>query len=84
MNWQPIETAPKSYSLILLCEVRHHIDEYESSITTGFWGEKHAGHFANDVMQWCDWNAGMDEDDVWAAATPTHWMPLPPPPSFGS
>ena len=65
-QWQPIETAPKDGSAILI----------------SFWrfakpgGERGAAiaHFVNGV--WVD-----DEDEGGQFHPPTHWQPLPTPPT---
>lgn len=85
MTWQPIETAPKDGSHILLLEYRN-AEDYQSSICIGFWGDYRAGYaFDNPAnYRWIDWGAGLlDEyggDEVWSTTTPTHWQPLPEPP----
>ena len=71
--WQPIETAPKDGTEVLV----------------GWYSEK--GHFENHVWQhkgWLwEWAVASYETDRWSdwecslAEEPTHWMPLPPPPS---
>jgi hypothetical protein len=67
-NWEPIETAPKDGSVILLCwPFGDHVDG--PHIETGSW-MKLSGYAAH----WCragKWTPGLD---------PTHWMPLPAPP----
>ncbi len=68
-GWQPIETAPKDGTPILLIISGRelHVDE-DTPCGIGrwkpdFWGENN----------WC-----MDSGDFWPGAT--HWMPLPTPP----
>lgn len=64
MRWQPIETAPKDGTSMLLCRW----DDNEQDvlpIVSGFWSR------LSEV-----WFAEMVGRNV----TPTHWMPLPPPP----
>ena len=80
MDWQPIETAPRDGETpnVLLCRFEHE-EDYSTSITVGFWSAIDA--FGGDPREgWCDWCAGMDEDDYWKEFHPTHWMPLPAPP----
>jgi len=82
-DWQLIETAPKTsedgHSPNILLLNWTHAEDYPASITVGFWG--HVDPYAlDDRMGWCDWCAGMDDDDVWEQFEPTHWQPLPAPP----
>lgn len=77
-QWQPIETAPKDGTHIMLSDgtsvtVGHWL--YQPGGTTeyrdldGRWiGQDDRDEFAG----WIDWMGGI---------TPTHWMPLPAPPS---
>lgn len=59
--WQPIETAPKNGTPLLLAN--------GVAITTGQWSPL--------SERWCD---------IWFMQNlkPTHWMPLPPPPTTTS
>lgn len=66
MEWQPIETAPKDGTAILA---------YAPDIGRGFYGVAQWAHsdpdFPQTVPGW-----------FWPfAIRPTHWMPLPPPPT---
>ncbi len=60
MNWQPIETAPKDGTQVLLWIGGHS----EPWAQTGFF----------EGGYWLDSYEGID------LSSPTHWMPLPPPP----
>ena len=70
MEWQPIETAPKDGTRILVSCV------YEVE------GQTHS-------YEWADWWGWDDEWEGWldfpsqipAPVPPTHWMPLPAPPT---
>jgi hypothetical protein len=68
--WQPIETAPKDGTAILLFSP----DARGLLPSIGLWS---AGEFPNGEI-YADWI------DCWADAVidaePTHWMHLPPPP----
>jgi hypothetical protein len=76
MNWQPIETAPKDGTEILLCRA---FDADGSAITGKAWGV---------FVQVAAWWKGEDGWIVYCSLvsdpalhfTPTHWMPLPPNP----
>ena len=66
-GWQPIETAPIDGTDILVC-VTYNLsdDEWETKI-------------------WVDWQVPSERwPGYWARIdipfSPTHWMPLPPPP----
>lgn len=78
--WQPIETAPKDGSFVML----HVPKGLESgAVTVGAYyncrGERNEdGRFAKG---WWDGWLGMDADIVSSWCEPTHWMPLPPPPA---
>ena len=67
-EWQPIETAPMDGTDILVCVTRNLPDDG--------W----------ETIQWVDWQTKRvrwptyrDRDDI--PFPPTHWMPLPEPPS---
>lgn len=62
-EWQPIETAPKDGTWVLLYHQYARISDW-------YWdGQK----WHNDVLDW-----GDDEPSL----APTHWQPLPDPPSL--
>lgn len=70
-GWQPIETAPKDGTVILLMQM--HRDYTDSTLDIGHFGFLEVSDYdRSDVYDWFT-NAGMEE--------PTHWMPLPAPPS---
>jgi hypothetical protein len=67
-EWQPIETAPKQIGCeILAIGVNDHSDQYY------------------DIVSWQghEWKTFDPETDQysWPVEPPTHWMPLPSPPS---
>ena len=78
--WQPIETAPKHGSCMLLFWPKY---SYETDgiyarplIAIGSWKYNHRierGYFS-DTGEWDDY--GLAEPQH----SPTHWMPLPEPP----
>lgn len=73
MNWQPIETAPKDGTEIIAMYM--HIDT--QIVHNAFWLEDEEG---KDTGWWSYDKSEVSRvqlDDYW---TPTHWMPLPPPP----
>ena len=65
-DWQPIETAPKDGRKMLLRFTGPFSDQMQDGVTVG------------------RWLRGWWLDAIWATSTahrsPTHWMPLPPPP----
>lgn len=68
--WQPIETAPRDNSIILLAGID---DDGNQVVGEGYW-ETYSwwdGEHNNPEWSWC-WEAD-----------PTHWMPLPEPPKKG-
>lgn len=70
-EWQPIETAPKDGRHILLFAPGYRPDinppdYYVAQWRYGMWSLVHAGGYAVDAL--------LDEE-------PSHWMPLPNPPS---
>jgi len=68
--WQPIETAPKDGTEILL------YDKYKD-INKASWIDNWCGSDARYQMQWCIYGS-MDSDDRYRTVDcPTHWMPLP-------
>jgi hypothetical protein len=74
MTWQPIETAPKDGSEIIVHTV-HEADEYMDrfiAVQIAFWDR---GHDSSDPM-WARPAAWV----LQKIGDPTHWMPLPEPP----
>lgn len=68
MNWQPIETVPKDYTLFL-----SFIPSFPSSF-----------YRAGNAVCLCKWTKFGFESHTPGGTTleePTHWMPLPEPPS---
>jgi hypothetical protein len=71
-EWQPIETAPKDGTQIVLIIKRPYTSsdggtEYEQSFVIS--------RFCNYDKMWLEINYGKNWEDI-----PTHWMPLPKPP----
>jgi len=70
MDWQPIETAPKDGTLVLVFEASQGV----------------AVACQNGETWYLDvpWNAPDLSQDFSMYYAPTHWMPLPPPPTSPS
>lgn len=64
MEWQPIETAPKDGTVILLAEPNH---DGSFCIATGRWVEPY--------IKPPYWGDGLTDDLLMDG--PTHWSPLP-------
>lgn len=64
-DWQPIETAPKNGTHVLL----YHKG---GSIASGRWGKP--------FHMWLSSYRPSDTECDLETPQPTHWMPLPPPP----
>lgn len=77
MKWQPIETAPKDGTWILACK-----GSFQPAIAR--WTQYHHG----GSFEYIDPEDYADEshfDDIVSCSekwTPTHWMPLPAPPTI--
>lgn len=68
-DWKPIETAPRVGQFVLLYAAR-----YEPPVSLGYWDD------AFGLTKYAGWMM-IEMDTMLSAANPTHWMPLPPPPS---
>lgn len=71
-DWQPIETAPKDGTEILLFELQCYDEPY---IATGIWHRWDGGE------RWLPAVYGGARTDYF---DPTHWMPLPDAPEHDS
>ena len=68
MNWQPIETAPKDGTHVLLSD--------GIKVRTGWFTKWHSPFAAKDAEGWAlNWNSEFSVPDE--TMEPTHWMPLP-------
>jgi hypothetical protein len=76
MGWQPIETAPKDGSRILLW------DDNLKIAVSGNWHVEPTMDNPSDgyTPVWAWWVSDWDILDMWEDSTPTHWMPLFEPP----
>jgi len=75
MEWQPIETAPKDGTRILLVCAPHVPAVGAWCEDRKCWDYLEAGDFANE---------GAWQDHLYASCDwpVTHWMHLPPPPAY--
>ena len=74
MEWQPIETAPKSALMGQVLTFRRYIGEEDSYPACL---EKRLGPW----FQTSRWSPYHEKKKGWPLnVQPTHWMPLPPPP----
>lgn len=78
--WQPIQTAPRDETAVLICGGTSTMDEYEPRTPLSFQGVSIAFYEpdADDDHPWRgDFLGGACEEYRWHK--PTHWMPLPAP-----
>ena len=70
-EWQPIETAPRDGTAILV---------WPGVLFTEM------TYFHTSVVRWHDWKEAWIEasGEEYNTFYPTHWMPLPPPPKKGN
>ena len=71
MKWQPIATVPAGKPIILTDGNIVEVGERDDDPGFGDWFYSHTGVTA----AW-----GSDDAVMMLTFTPTHWMPLPPPP----
>lgn len=74
-GWQPIETAPRDGTPVLICWAA---PGYSASMAVAEWDQDYAEMDFTDGVGWRDGSdygcGGM------IGAMPSHWMPLPEPP----
>ena len=66
-EWQPIETAPKDGTEVILCA--------NGSVVTAW--------YCGETCLWPHDEAYSEEGEACNVGMPTHWMPLPPKPITG-
>ena len=80
-EWQPIETAPKDGTWILLYD-----PTASSLIYTGCWDSKFDSKWVEEkddfdyIGAWTSYQVGSFGYEEYATLSPTHWMLLPKPP----
>lgn len=72
MTWEPIETAPKDGTRILV---------FDHGVWPAHWTEECEKGNGESGPGWQIYECEMDAWYALAADTPTHWMPLPSPPT---
>ena len=73
--WQPIETAPRDGTSILVC-----CSSFDPIWGIASWYSDNREYPAGLPEGWMMWHQGTEEQrHTW----PTHWMPLPAPPARG-
>jgi hypothetical protein len=72
MTWQPIETAPKDGTRIILFLPSRY--SFPAMVTIGLWFEDFLP--GRNGWSYCE----VDEIGQFIEEPITHWMPLPPPP----
>lgn len=78
-KWQSIETAPKDGTTILLCE--------NGYVTVGYYVPQYSDRrvFVRKAKDGDVYKTITDDNSYWSCIseiyTPTHWMPLPEPPT---
>ena len=82
MNWQPIATAPKDGTYILVYDASNLEQYHDEDIMIVFWHDCAEGLGSHKaIMAWCEKDSYNDEQGGWYEASyATHWMPLPDPP----
>lgn len=82
MNWQPIETAPKDGTFVLVWRGSNDSRRWPPVVVAQYQEEKtftwEGGNKKNvHLKEWRAASTGM------SVGQPTHWMPLPPDPQTG-
>lgn len=80
MNWQPFETAPKDGNAFLAFYLDDSEDPEEAkclSVAYVISWEDHHGDGGRNFW----WTLLPEGDPLETSRMPTHWMPLPPPPT---
>ena len=72
-KWQPIETAPKDKTPILVYTGDGSINSHGGKYVVGFYAGR--SHTHGDDYEYC-----TSSDNVGYIVQATHWMPLPEPP----
>lgn len=89
MSWQPIASAPKDGSpMLMYCpELNRRVDPPELAANTiiGFWLDAswrsiECEDFGCMGSSQTGWMSSME----WIEINPTHWMPIPEPPKQGT
>ena len=74
-TWQPIETAPKDGTSILVYEPYENSSEHIYIVQWRSWRHNYPG--AKMTQSWCVICSDQDEQSGGETVDPTYWMPLP-------
>lgn len=77
MRWLPIESAPRDGTDILIAGGTYSAYDHNDlpagrMVSIAYWDKSMGGHWHGDEA---------NAHDEWHVHKPTHWMPLPPPPT---
>lgn len=72
MEWQPIETAPKDGTVILVATWEISADMASAKWNGLYWDTRHMDDDPSHIL--------LDEMSFREFGSPTHWMTPPPPP----
>ena len=79
-QWQPIETAPRDGTRIILAKIIPADEDREAGVwwvCGGRWQTEHIlSGTGGKIRRQAQWTDGVDN-----LGEPTHWMPLPEPPT---
>lgn len=73
MGWQPVETAPKDGTRVLMVKLGF-------QVCIGYWLINHGLWATTDPEDYPD-EETWEAEQLGSRYYPTHWMPLPEPPS---
>ena len=76
MKWQPIETAPLNTTVLVVTALGQQFVAWLQDDPTDEWLEDDASGFHDS---WCTTDGKLDY--FLRGLKPTHWMPLPEPPT---
>lgn len=75
MKWEPIETVPEGE--YVLVSLTFNLGAPEAGTETVMWVDSYLGGGHRNISAWFAFPSL-----IWVPLTPTHWMPLPEPPTI--